>query len=67
MSKQHHFVVFCDDSDMHWETAEGLLSGDDEPIWDTEAEEWIAIRGEDSIIDAKMLDELVSRLRMPPR
>lgn len=64
MSKQHHFVVFRDSGTKKWEIAEGgLLSGDDEPIFDTKTEEWIGIHSEtDSNEDSEALEDLRRRL-----
>lgn len=63
MSKQHHFVVAWDDQSRKWEITEGLLSGEDEPIYDTVAEEWIAVRtSTDQTADNEALDDLRRRL-----
>lgn len=61
MSKQHHFVVWWDTDLQAWEIGHARYD-EDEPLYDTETNEWGELHGEDARLDNQLVDDLSRRL-----
>lgn len=61
MSKQHHFTVWYDTETEKWDIGHANFD-EDRPVYDTETEEWSDLRGEDSIRDRSIMDNLWRRI-----
>jgi hypothetical protein len=61
MSKQHHFTVWYDTETKKWDIGHASFE-EDRPVYDTETEEWSALRGPDSVRDGHIMDDLRRRI-----